>query len=347
MTKYIWIDIDNAPHVLFFRPFLKEFKKRKENVLLTIRYHEKLIQLLSIYGINEYSVIGCHPGRNKIKKALNLFIRAYLLNKLVNLPIKVAVAHASRGIVLPAYLHKIPLIILYDYEYIFDWLFRKFATIIGMPEVISKEYLKNLKKEGVKYFLYPGIKEGVYLFDFQPQNFRLPDIDYSKCVILIRPPATTAHYHNPESEKIFAEIIDYYKNSREVEILIIPRSEREINILFQKYFNVKNLHILKTAVDGPTLICNADAVISGGGTMVREACVLGIPAYSFFKGKKGGVDKYLEKVGLLKFINSAEDLKKIKFKSNKEEAKKLREIGKMGFKKIIEVIEEVSKRRYD
>ncbi len=36
-----------------------------------------------------------------------------------------------------------------------------------------------------------------------------------------------------------------------------------------------------------------DLVIGGGGTMTREAAVLGVPAYTYFAGKWGAVDQYL------------------------------------------------------
>ncbi len=62
------------------------------------------------------------------------------------------------------------------------------------------------------------------------------------------------------------------------------------------------------------MISKCDAVVGGGGTMTREACVLKIPSYSFFGGTKGGVDKYLESKKLLTYINEPEEIKKIKFK---------------------------------
>ena len=45
------------------------------------------------------------------------------------------------------------------------------------------------------------------------------------------------------------------------------------------------------AFDGLNLIWFSDLVISGGGTMNREAAALGVPVYSIFRGKIGGVDR--------------------------------------------------------
>ena len=49
------------------------------------------------------------------------------------------------------------------------------------------------------------------------------------------------------------------------------------------------------AVDGLNLLWHSDLVVSGGGTMNREAAALGVPVYSIFRGKIGAVDRELQK----------------------------------------------------
>ena len=43
------------------------------------------------------------------------------------------------------------------------------------------------------------------------------------------------------------------------------------------------------AVDGPSLVSASDLVISAGGSMNREAVALGVPVYTTFQGRMGGV----------------------------------------------------------
>jgi predicted glycosyltransferase len=62
-------------------------------------------------------------------------------------------------------------------------------------------------------------------------------------------------------------------------------------------------------VDGLNLIWFSDLMISGGGTMNREAAALGVPVYSVFRGKIGAVDKYLEKNGRLTLIEEVKDVR--------------------------------------
>ena len=47
------------------------------------------------------------------------------------------------------------------------------------------------------------------------------------------------------------------------------------------------------AVDAQSLIAGADLVVSAGGTINREAVALGVPVYTTFGGRLGGVDEQL------------------------------------------------------
>jgi predicted glycosyltransferase len=49
-------------------------------------------------------------------------------------------------------------------------------------------------------------------------------------------------------------------------------------------------------------------VISGGGTMNREAAALGVPVYSIFRGKIGAVDRYLSEKGRLILIENKDQI---------------------------------------
>jgi predicted glycosyltransferase len=61
-------------------------------------------------------------------------------------------------------------------------------------------------------------------------------------------------------------------------------------------------------VDGPSLVWSADAVISAGGTMNREAAVLDVPTWTTFAGSLGAVDRWLVEQGRMRVLARAEDL---------------------------------------
>jgi predicted glycosyltransferase len=68
------------------------------------------------------------------------------------------------------------------------------------------------------------------------------------------------------------------------------------------------MRIPQHVVDGLNLIWNSDLVVSGGGTMNREAAALKVPAYSVFRGKTGAVDRYLSREGRLVLLETVQDV---------------------------------------
>jgi hypothetical protein len=48
--------------------------------------------------------------------------------------------------------------------------------------------------------------------------------------------------------------------------------------------------------------------VGGGGTMSREAALLGVPAYSIFSSRRPYVDEHLAGIGKLRFISSEAEI---------------------------------------
>ncbi len=63
-------------------------------------------------------------------------------------------------------------------------------------------------------------------------------------------------------------------------------------------------------VEGLNLLWHSDLVVSGGGTMNREAAALGVPVYSIFRGPIGAVDRHLAAEGRLVLLESIGDVEK-------------------------------------
>jgi predicted glycosyltransferase len=58
----------------------------------------------------------------------------------------------------------------------------------------------------------------------------------------------------------------------------------------------------------------SDIVISAGGTMNREAAILGTPVYTIFAGKLPAVDRKLMELGRLNVIASEQDIANLPLK---------------------------------
>jgi predicted glycosyltransferase len=62
------------------------------------------------------------------------------------------------------------------------------------------------------------------------------------------------------------------------------------------------------AVDSRSLMYEADLVIGAGGTMTREAALLGIPTLTIYAGRPPFVDQCLEQRGLLRRLRDVNEL---------------------------------------
>jgi predicted glycosyltransferase len=178
------------------------------------------------------------------------------------------------------------------------------------PEIVPNETISG---PAVRILKYPGIKEDVYVPNFRPDHglrARL-GVDKNDLLITVRPPATEAHYHNPQSEVLFAEVLRTFSGKPGVKMLLLPRNKRQEHELRQTWADeIASGHILipNHIEDGLNIIWNSDLVISGGGTMNREAAALGVPVYSIFRGPTGAVDRYLSEKGRLIMLETVDDV---------------------------------------
>lgn len=307
-NKNIWIDVDNSPHVPFFVPIIKELNCLGYGVFITARECSQTCGLADLYHL-PYKRIGRHYGRYKILKVLGTLYRGWQLAQAAKKekPI-LALSHGSRAQIASAWILRIPSLVIADYEHASSFLR---PTWIMMPEVISDGCVKTNKKGRLRY---PGIKEDVYVPFFTPNPAIKGELGIKEedLVVTIRPPATEAHYHNPESEILFSKTVNLLKEISNVRMVILPRTETQeasIENEWAEWLEKGKIIIPEHIVDGLNLLWHSDLAISGGGTMNREAAALGVPVYSIFRGKTGDVDRYLARTGRLTLIESVRDIK--------------------------------------
>lgn len=308
--KKIWIDLDNTPHVPFFLPIIEELRARGYRVVLTARDSYHVCRLMEFHGLSG-KVVGRHWGKSKfLKVAGTCFRAAQLLSVAVRERPDVAVSHGSRAQTLATLLTGIPRIAIFDYE---------FASVMGflhpdwafVPQVFPASVEINAKKQVLRY---PGIKEDVYIGRLEPDATLKAQLGLgnSDLIVTVRPPADEAHYHNPEAEFLLDAALDLLTGKPDATTILLPRNERQDAVLrkrWAEWIAKRRIIIPDHAVDGLNLIWFSDLVISGGGTMNREAAALGVPVYSIFRGKIGAVDRHLADTGRLKLLESVEDVR--------------------------------------
>jgi uncharacterized protein len=343
-NKKIWIDLDNSPHVPFFIPIVKELKDRGHSVFITTRDCFQVCSLADHYKMNHIR-IGKHYGANKILKVLGTVWRSLqLMPTVLREKPDVSLSHGSRSLIILSSLLRIPTILLFDYEYSTSIPFLE--PVLGIaPEVINNPDITKHFKRGLRG--YRGLKEDVYVSSFRPDSSILKklNINEDEIVVTIRPPATEAHYHNPDSEKLFFEVVEFLGETPNVRMVILPRNEKTQKELvyrtWPQWCAERRIIVPDQALNGLDLIWHSDLVVSGGGTMNREAAALGVPVYSIFRGKIGAVDKYLAENGRLILIETIADVRS-RIRPVRRNKGDLTEFGnRIALQNIMSAIEEV------
>ena len=308
----IWIDLDHTPHVPLFRPIIEELKCRDVEVLVTARDFAQTVALLEMWDIPHVK-IGRHGGSSKLGKILNLFERSsQLIRHVRKQKIDLAVSHGSRTQLAACKLLRIPSVLILDYEYTESTIFNTLCTWLLMPEYIPSERLKASGFSLNKLERYRGFKEELYLPYFKPKpDFRASaGVPAGKVLVTIRPSAMYANYHDPLSEQILLRVVEQALQHDNAWPLIVSRIEKDREFIRSRFGD--KVHFLEKPVDGLQLIWNSDVFISGGGTMNREAGLLGVPVYSIFTGRKPYLDEYLAGQGRLTFIDTLEKVGSVK-----------------------------------
>jgi predicted glycosyltransferase len=296
----VWIDITAPAHVLVFRPLLPLLRERGAEVELTSRDYAQTVQLLELHGI-EAEILGRHGGRSRLGKARSLTARLRDLRHWAKgREFDLALAHGSHELTLTARRLGIPSSTTFDYE--FAWLQHQLggraATRVVVPEAIPPERLERYGTRPPKLVQYPGLKEEYYLADFEPDPAALEPfgIDSARTLVVVRTPPDVSLYHR-RSNPLFPQVLDHLGHNESVQAIVLPRTAEQRD--FVRGLGLPSVQVPDRAVDGQSLIAFSDLVVSAGGTMNREAVALGVPVYTTYGGRLGGVDEMLIREGRL------------------------------------------------
>ena len=125
----------------------------------------------------------------------------------------------------------IPCLVLIDYEFTTGMPGIK-PTWLMVPSVVPTETSGG----GSRILKYPGIKEDVYLSTFRADETlkqRL-NIPRDNMLITIRPPATEAHYHNPEAETLLESALErFVPSTQHDDSSTSQKQEARVDITFE------------------------------------------------------------------------------------------------------------------
>lgn len=308
----VWIDFENAPQVWVLSPIASYLRDAGYPLILTARDFSCTVGLCRRMGLDA-EVIGGGYSKHRLAKLLRGGWRALQLYRRMHsqrAQVCLALSHGSRTQILAAHYLGMRTLALNDYEYS-DQSDVPFVDRMLMPFPIPKESSGRFAERVVSY---PGLKEELYLCNFRPRATSLPEIENARGIrVLLRPEGRFAHYRVAQSELLQRAILGYLAQVPEVFLVLLPRDPGQSRELESLCAQLGIRHwIPRDVLDGPSLIWEMDLVIGGGGTMTREAAVLGVPSYSFFAGQWGAVDRYLQSQGRLTQLAEVGDLQQIR-----------------------------------
>jgi len=306
----VWIDLDNSPGALLFPPIARGFERRGDQVVLTARDHAQTVQLAR-QSWPEVIVIGGESPRGRVAKSRRMLQRVVRLREWAQAEgIDLALSHNSYGQIGAAKTIGLPIVTAMDYEHQpLNHLGFRLADTILLPVALRNTAVRGQGASARKTHYYEGLKEEVYLADFEPDHgilmrLELPGSDSMFTVVARTPPsrATYHHFGNP----LFLNALRNLGSRSDVRCVVLlrhPEQRGEIESL-----QLPRCRVLETAVDSRSLLLNADVFLGGGGTMTREAALLGVPTYTVFAGKPAAADRWLEAQGRLTRLSESSDL---------------------------------------
>jgi predicted glycosyltransferase len=300
----VWIDIENPPQVQYLLPFRRAFAQAGLDTVITTRDHDATLQLLRDAGVAAHP-FGTVAPRAKHKKLAATARRARDLTRFFNRTGRpVAQLGASRAAVLAAARLHIPSYVIIDYEHVFLRLYRLTGSKILFPDVIDPAHFRRQGLRPEQLVPFKGIKEdltfaGVDLDAIPPLDLGPHDPPR----VLCRPPSETSHYYREGSKALVTAVLARLADSN-AQVVLAPRAPTQTELLDGHRWKREPI-VLHRPVSFVSLLKAVDAVVCSGGTMLREAAYLGIPAYSVFENPPGAVDLWLQQIGRATLLTAA------------------------------------------
>jgi hypothetical protein len=295
------MDMTASAHPLVLRPVVSLLREQGHEVEITTRDYGQTVELIERLGLSA-EVIGHHAGRSAVGKARQMTSRLGALKRWAEpRGFDLAIAHGSHELTITARRLRIPSSTTFDYE--FAWLQHQLgcraARRVVVPDAIPPERLQRYGVRPPKLRQYEGLKEEYYLYDFEPDPAALTELelDPERTLVVLRPPPDVSLYHR-HANPLFPQTLDRLGSLDSVQAVVIPRTAEQRD--FVRSLALPSVVVPEHAVDAQSLIAFADLVVSAGGTMNREAVALGVPVYTTFGGRRGGVDEKLIREGRLR-----------------------------------------------
>ncbi len=299
-----WLDMLTPKQVLLMSAIAEKLSRKGFDIIFTSRKYDYVTTLIEKKGL-KVLFFGEHGGASLINKLVASTKRTYLIAEYFkengiypDLLVSLSSPEATRvGFGLG-----IPVLTLNDapHAVAVGKLTFSMSSKLIVPSCIPREKYFTLGATDEKIVQYNGLDEVSYIKNFQPSNevFDELGLDKNDDYIVARTEESKAAYMynltKPGAtilDRIFEKIFAKYP---EIKSIVFPRYEEQKRKLESKFGD--RIIIPKKAVDSLSLMYHAKLVITGGGTMGREASLMGVPSISYFPLHLD-IEEYLEKKG--------------------------------------------------
>lgn len=337
----VWIDLSNSPHALLFAPISSRLQKDGHEVLVTARDNAQTVELAR-HNWDAVTVIGGRSLDGRLAKGRGMLRRIGDLTEWARRTCPdVALSHNSYGQVVAARRLGIRAVTAMDYEHQpANHLAFRLASSILLPTALRDASLRRQGATPRKVHFYDGLKEEIYLGDFEPSTQILADVGARRregeVLVVARTPPAGALYHRSDNP-LFGQILEIVCRNPDTTCVTLcrhPEQRQELAGL-----KLKNLIVPRRAVDARSLLHAADLVVGAGGTMTREAALLGVPTVSIFAGRTPAADRWLERRGALRRLHSIADLPPLQPRSTRpRDPSELQARGELLTKEFVDAV---------
>ena len=306
----VWVDLTNTAHVLVLRPLIELLEREGKEVTITARPLSHTIELLEDWG-HPHTVLGRHGGAGRLGKARAAAERLpQMLRFARGRRFDWGLAHGSTDLPPACRLLRIPNTTMFDYEWavLQHHVNCRLASRVLMPDAIPAERVARYGARPPKLVRYPGLKEEYYLADFEPDEGVLDRLGLAResVVCVVRTAPSYALYLHGSENALLTGLLERLDREPGVQTVVLTRTAEQRRSLAEH--GLRRLIVPERAVDGRSLVAFADLLVSAGGTMNREAAVLGTPVWSIFEGRPGAVDERLIAEGRLRELRDPDEL---------------------------------------
>jgi predicted glycosyltransferase len=287
----VWYDACTGKHIRYGTAIARRLRKLGHEVIFTTREHPDTLPLARILGEKPIVVGKYNPQSllSRLEESANRVIQFCGMFK-KDLP-DMAISHQSVELCRTAFGLGIPIVLTADTPHAsaVNRLTIPFASTLVVSNCIPKRFFKEYCAKNIVQF--KGVDEVAWIRGFRPSKIA----GLKKPLIVVRQMETKAAYAT---------------NKTDLTTEVAKKLGSLGNVLFIRRYNEngKEFEMKEELADSVNIVANADLVVGAGGTLSREAALLGVPSIVISEMAQTYVNKYVAEQGFPLFFTSPQEL---------------------------------------